>query len=508
MVSLADLLAERDLALLPLHLTSEQTEVRWVATSELTDPTPYLEGGEVLLTTGLDTKGWRSEWRAYVDRLAAARVAALGLAVGLTHDRPPKALVAACERTGLSLFEVPRPTTFVAISRAIARLLEAEREQAARRAMDAQRALTQAALEVDDAAAVVRRLATLVDGAAVTVTRDGVAVTGPFGPRLAYLDLGVVGIEVDRIRPQGLRAAASASVGTHTVVVRPLGVRSRPEQWLAVLVPGRSSDADRVAITTAVSLLGLGLERARERRATDRQLRARAIELLLADDLRTARIVLGATTVTRGAGPRLPRDVRLLRARGTADVLEDALGALEGERVLAGADDAELVVVCGARRAPAVAQLLADRGLQVGVGRAVPLEDSAASHDTAGHALAATTRAAPLRTWDDLADTGVLGLLGADRAAAFARSFLAPLAGDPALLATLAAFLRQHGSRGETAAELGVHRNTVRNRVEQIEALLGASLDDPQVRVDAWVALQVRAFVPPCPTTPPGREGS
>ncbi|MEZ0577205.1 PucR family transcriptional regulator ligand-binding domain-containing protein [Nocardioides sp. MH1] len=489
MVTMGDLLDERDLALLPVHLVARSASVRWVATSELVDPTPYLEGGEVLLTTGLETKGWRSEWRAYADRLAAAGVAALGLAVGLTHDRPPKALVAACERAGLNLFEVPRPTTFVAISRTVARLLEGEREQAARQSMDAQRALTQAALEVDDAASVVRRLATLVDGAAVTVTRDGTAVTGPYGPRAAALDLAVVRVEVDRIRPQGLRAAASASIGAGTTVVRPLGVRSRPEEWLAVLVPGRSGDVDRVAITTAVSLLGLGLERARERRATARQLRARAIELLLADDLRTARIVLGAATATGGPAPRLPREVRLLRARGTADLLDDALGILEGERLLAAAVEAELVVVAGARRAPAIAQVLAERGLQVGVGRAVPLEQSAASHDTAGHALAAATRTVPLRTWDDLAGTGVLGLLGEDRAAAFAESFLAPLADEPALVETLAAFLRQHGSRGETAAELGVHRNTVRNRIEQVEALLGASLDDPQVRVDAWVAL-------------------
>jgi purine catabolism regulator len=37
-----------------------------------------------------------------------------------------------------------------------------------------------------------------------------------------------------------------------------------------------------------------------------------------------------------------------------------------------------------------------------------------------------------------------------------------------------------------------VHRNTVRHRVERIEALLGRSLMDPQVRVDGWVALRTR----------------
>ena len=57
------------------------------------------------------------------------------------------------------------------------------------------------------------------------------------------------------------------------------------------------------------------------------------------------------------------------------------------------------------------------------------------------------------------------------------------------LLDTLVAFLRRHGSVRATAEELAVHRNTVRNRIRQIESLLDVSLDDPEVRVDAWVAL-------------------
>ncbi len=499
MVTVADVLAEDALALAPLHLAAGGVPVRWVATSELVDPTPYLEGGEVLLTTGLETKGWRSEWRPYVERLAAAGVAALGFAVGLTHEQPPRSLVRACTEVGLNLFEVPRPTTFVAISRAIAGLLDAERESTARRSMDAQRVLTQAALEVEDAAAVVRRLAALIDGAAAIVARGGAPLTGPFGPRVADLDLDEVRTEVERIRPQGLRAAASASGAAGTIVVRPLGVRSRPEAWLAVLVPGRAGDVDRVAITTATSLLGLGLERRRERRTTDRELRARAVELLLADDVRTARIVLSAAGAATGTRPRLPGEIRVLRARGPAEALDDAVTALEDERHLVALLEGELVAVGGVRRAPGLADELAARGLQVGVGREAPVGAAATSYETAGHALAATSRTAPLRTWEDLADSGVVGLLGAERAEAFARTFLAPLADDPVLLETLAAFLRHHGSRGETAAALGVHRNTVRNRIEHLESLLGASLDEPRVRVDAWVAVQVTDVASPLP---------
>jgi purine catabolism regulator len=53
--------------------------------------------------------------------------------------------------------------------------------------------------------------------------------------------------------------------------------------------------------------------------------------------------------------------------------------------------------------------------------------------------------------------------------------------------------LRHHGSQLQVATELGVHRNTVRHRLGQIEAALGESLQDAQVRVNAWVALQARA---------------
>ena len=478
MVKLADLLAVPGLELAAVGVSEPDVDVRWVATSELVDPTPYLQGGEVLLTTGLETARWRTKWREYVERLARADVAALGLGVGLTHARAPAALVEACRAAGLNLFEVPRPTAFVAISRAVAALLDDERDQVTRRSLDAQRSLTKAALERDDVSALLDVLAGQVGGAAATVSGDGEPTAK--SRSAAELDAEVVRTEVARIRGQGLRAAASSSGERGTTLVQPLGVRSRPELWLAVFVPGSPSEVHRVAVSTAVSLLGLSLERRQERRSADRRLRDRATELLLAGDPRTARILLDAT---------LPRQVRLLRARGSAEALEDGLRVLEEGQVLAGVLDEQLVVVCPPRRASVVAGLLAERGLLTGVGRAVPLAEAAESHETAGQALATATPGAPVRRWEDQAAGGVTGLLEPARARAFSRSYLAPLGDDRVLLDTLVAFLRRHGSVRATAEELAVHRNTVRNRIRQIESLLDVSLDDPEVRVDAWVAL-------------------
>ena len=495
MATVRDLLREPRLDIVETHLPHPDAEVRWVATSELADPGPFLEGGEVLLTTGLDAAGWQGEWRGYVERLVAARVAALGLGVGLTHRRPPAALVDACRGLGLNLFEVPRETGFVAISRAAARLIQLGEEAAAREALTAQRELTRAALHTDDDGALLRRLAKVVDGAAAIVTREGRLEEGPVGPRRRDLDLGVVEAEVRRIRSLGLRAAASAMAAGATTIVQPVGLAGRPTLYVVVLVPGRPTDGHRGAVTTAVALLSLAAESRRDRRDTDRRLRARALELFVHTDVRTARIVLAARSGGDPDDVRLPGRVQVLRATGAPEALDDTLSIIEEETDLAARVGDELWVVAPLSRVPRLAALLGQGGLLVGIGEAVPSDRADLSHSHAGHALAAATVTTPAVRWEQLVGEGAMSVLDQDLAASFAASFLAPLqgSGGDELTRTLQSFLRHHGSRQRVAEELGVHRNTVRNRVGLIEAAIGRSLDDPQVRVSAWIALRVAA---------------
>lgn len=135
-----------------------------------------------------------------------------------------------------------------------------------------------------------------------------------------------------------------------------------------------------------------------------------------------------------------------------------------------------------------MAAVAVDAGLQVGVGDAVALSDAASSYRTAGLALAQATPTAALVVWDRVISDGPLGLIDPTRARTFAESWLRDL--DSEQLDTLRCFLRHHGSRLKVAEELGLHRNTVRNRLEAIEAALPGQLDDPQTRVSAWIALQ------------------
>jgi PucR family transcriptional regulator, purine catabolism regulatory protein len=113
---------------------SARAHVRWVHSTELPDPTPWLKGGELLLTTGIQLNGPKSQ-RELIDRLADHEIAGLGFGTGFAHKRLPAALVTAARRREFPLFEVPYELPFIAITeRAFAQLLD-ERYELLQRTM-------------------------------------------------------------------------------------------------------------------------------------------------------------------------------------------------------------------------------------------------------------------------------------------------------------------------------------------------------------------------------------
>lgn len=89
-------------------------------------------------------------------------------------------------------------------------------------------------------------------------------------------------------------------------------------------------------------------------------------------------------------------------------------------------------------------------------------------------------------------ELGVARLLAtwqrSDVTRAFAESALGPLRDSATLLTTLRAYLESGGSVGLAAQVLGVHRNTVTIRVQQVRERLGVDLDDPSQRLALQVA--------------------
>ncbi len=122
MLSVQDLVDELGLTLATGQESAGRT-VRWVHSTELLDPTPWLRGGELLLTTGLQLAGAKSQ-REFLARLADAEIAGLGFGTGFVHKRVPAALLGAARKRGLPLFEVPYELPFIAVTeRVFAQLL-------------------------------------------------------------------------------------------------------------------------------------------------------------------------------------------------------------------------------------------------------------------------------------------------------------------------------------------------------------------------------------------------
>ncbi|WMX46912.1 PucR family transcriptional regulator ligand-binding domain-containing protein [Streptomyces roseicoloratus] len=167
-VPLASLLARAELGL-RLRAGSPEVSLHWVHTSEMADPYPYLLGGELLLTAGVQL----TDPARYVERVVEAGAAALGFGVTPVYDTVPPALVEACAAQGLPLIEVPPRTPFTAVARALWRLMAEARLHELRRVSEAQQSLATAAARPAPVPAVLGALASRLGGRAVLFGPDG-----------------------------------------------------------------------------------------------------------------------------------------------------------------------------------------------------------------------------------------------------------------------------------------------------------------------------------------------
>ena len=103
--------------------------VAWAHVSELEDPSPWLAGAELIMTTGLGFPRSAAKQRAYVARLDDAGVA--GLAVSAYLHMPPvsRAALTAADERGFPILEVPLSVPFIAIAQEVAAAVQADSTQ-------------------------------------------------------------------------------------------------------------------------------------------------------------------------------------------------------------------------------------------------------------------------------------------------------------------------------------------------------------------------------------------
>ncbi len=477
--------------------------VRWVHVSELEDPTPWLKGGELLLTTGMGIGTTPAKQRAYMKRLADAGLAGLGFGLGFSHDAIPRAVITAAEHAGFPVFEVPYPVPFIAITEAVFTRIVAEQFDMLQRAVDAEHVLTRAVMEGAGADGIAASLADVIGGWALVLDLHGLPIAA--SSRAAAGRADRVWTELQGSRPEGTSFSLSLVDRGHHVWVQPIGAQGRVEAFLAVGKPEQPSQRDRIVAGHALSLLAIELAKSRAVADAERRLQGDLFDELVAGTLAPGDVSRG---LTRFGFERDADVIAVVLEGADAEALGHAAedhGSRAGGGFLVSRQADAVHVLLPAEPAPELEQLVetlavrVDATLRGGSGSAVSPGDIGRSLREARYAL----QVCRLEGWTaaGFEDLGTYRLLlsmadpGALRA--FADSILGPLDvydrdqhGD--LIPSLQGFL-QHNSRWETAAaELEVHRHTLRYRMRKVEELTGRDLSSSFDRMELWLALRAR----------------
>jgi purine catabolism regulator len=446
--------------------------VSWLHVSELGDPTPFLEGGELLLTTGLGLGELASTQRAYVRRLAEHRLAGLGVGLGFGFADVPSPVLEEAERLAFPVLAVPYDVPFIAITKAAAGEIANARLGELTRALEVHERLSAAVIEgrgLDALLAIVCNhlgcSLALVDGAGRAVSerhvRRRVSFEGAL--ELPVLDRGGEVLT--------LRAARES--------------RAFGEYDRLVLHHGQTALAFELSRRRAVSaaelrLAGDLLDDLESGRLEEREAARRIAAFGLDPELEYAALLAGSRN--GDTGERLRRELAGELDRRKVRYLSTARREHAEFLVEAGTEDDAVALACDLA-AP-------ERGLRLAVGRPAlgralgrSLLEARAAFDASPHDVA---------SYRDLGTLELLLTLPDAALEAFVDRVLGPAAGDARLMSSLAALLDAGGRWTDAADRLGVHRHTLRYRMDRLRDQTDRHPDAPEERMELWLALKAR----------------
>ena len=288
--------------------------VSWAHVSELSDPTPWLLGAEMIMTTGLAVPAEAAAQRAYLERLDDAGVAALAVSDDL-HAPPlhPELLAAADER-GMPVLGVPLSVPFVAIGQEVAAALHGEGAQRLAAQLQVFGALRWLSVENLEISEVFERLERL--------SGYELSVCTPAGRPL------LPGVRVPR--PAQTRHLPSSPAAPPTVpggFVLPVQAPGGTAGYLLAVARHGARPAGLAVVQHIATVASLQLTVLRHQRETLRREGAETLAELLAGGLDPA--AAGRRLTRAGFAPRPMLTLSILRGRGGEPDESGLLGRLE-----------------------------------------------------------------------------------------------------------------------------------------------------------------------------------
>jgi len=502
--------------------------VRWVHVAELRSLADLLEGGELVLTTGLAFGSSAQEARDYLAGLQAAGAA--GVIVEIPAGRPADAaaLTAAAEETDLPVVRLHRRIRFVEVTEVVHRRIVARQLEQVEKAREVHEVFTMLSLQSAGVQEIVDRAGQLLASPVVLEDSSHLVVAfapGPVPPQELLQDW-------QRRSRAVHRSGETAQAGDGNWLQTPVGLGS--QYWGRLVMP-HAPQAPEAAAEASMVLeragQALSINRLAER---DQAGLAQQAQAGLIHELRSPRGPEDSEALTRAAALGLqPSPVYLplvlqldagagkdpmsmqRKERALLEILDSVLASTRNSALAAALQTGQVAVLlalparmledsvlerlCGdlAERSAAAAEPLR---WTAGVGRArSALADAAAGLDEAAHVAqtAGTMPGSGKRYFrsTDVRLRGLLALLREDsRAVSFAAAELRGILAEGAEedLALLQRFLECGGNKTELARSGFLSRPTLYARLERLEAKLGVSLNDPESRTSLHVALLLR----------------
>lgn len=472
-ISLAALLAVNSLKLTKSGSaeTTWHQDIRWVAVTEQEDPQRFLDGGELILTTGMLLRT-APEQRRFARQVQRAGAVGIGFGVGLTHSAVPPALIAEANRWGLPVVEVPYETPFMAIGKLVADSQSADHYAKLERLIAGHQILARALLTGGGLSELLKHLSGML--------RTDV-VLSQFTAQLYNSGTAVPNAE------------------TWTSYPIPTGRRDACTLW------AREPFEDSGIVGYAQNLISVELNNLVKERQAQRALSGQVLEDVIHGTLEPSE----ATRRLAGTGVNSTRKNVVLLAVSAAhhqQLVSMAVPQLLGNAVTAVVGkDLVLVVNDDGASAPALARSLADHLAEAGIHASIGIGGAYTKPNglrwSYFEARDAANRGLPVNEPERLSLTSLLLASEDVPLADMANESLNPLrkfdaAHGAGLLTTLESYLSNNGSVAAVAEALSLHRNTVRYRLAQITELTGYDPSLTPDRVQLWLALAVSRLSP------------
>lgn len=493
--------------------------VRWVHLSDTADLTGLLQGGELVMSTGLTLAGSPDQVGTYLRMLAELRVSALIVELGLHVIEMPSCVADLADELTLPVIALDRPIRFVDVTELVHRMIIADRYDELQFARAVHEAFTSLNIGRASPTDIVTKASEILHAPVVLEDLNRHV--------LAFCRAGAAAADLlDGWADRSRRHGGAAEVEWSTA---PVGVGV--EQWGRLVLPGHAGGSGPARMVLERAAQSLQLQRMIEQ---DRDaLLVQALGGLL-DDLVSGRITDEADALARAGAlglavsaryiplvikvPRAPggdaishgatdRRVLVAARQAVTSAGLTALGSIRREGTIA------LIVTCPYPTAvggsldavcAGLADRLAGRGIgdwAAGTAPASPgLIRAAAGLVEAEHvAEVGTTMAGRQRLFRsaDVRLRGLFALLRHDhRVQAFAETELGPLLDHDArtgdnLMAILRAYLAAGGSKSDTARTTGLSRPTLYARLGVIERILGVPLEPVESRTSLHAALMI-----------------